>query len=296
MARGQHGYITRRQLLDCGLGRRAIDWRLDQGRLIRVHQGIYAVGHLPSNPFDRAYAALLACGQHAVLSHGSAAAVWGLEKHFKAPFEVTVPVKRCRSGIVTHRAELHRADRAVNRGLRVTAPARTLLDLAPRLSARQLERATDDLRVAGLLRLERVGEVLERYRRHPGASALSRVLESPNGPTRSDWELAFIDFIKRYDLPMPLINAKVGPYEVDALFPAEKVIVELDSWKHHQTRTSFRKDRRRDGLTLSWGYVTIRITWERLEDEPEREAKQLRLVLNQRRRFLRSAGQLLTGL
>jgi very-short-patch-repair endonuclease len=74
------------------------------------------------------------------------------------------------------------------------------------------------------------------------------------------------------------------------------VIVELDSWKHHQTRTSFRNDRRRDGLTLSWGYVTIRITWERLEDEPEREAEQLKAILDQRRRFLRSPGQLLTGL
>jgi hypothetical protein len=282
--------------LQLGLGVKAIEWRAKQGRLIRVHAGVYAVGHVPTLPLDRAFGAVLACGPEAVLSHSSAGSVWGIERLWQMPFEVTHANTRRRAGIRAHQAALAPEDLTRHHDVPVTSPARTLLDLAPRLSARQLERATDDLRVGGFMRLERLGEVVERYRRHPGASALGRVLESPHGPTRSDWELAFIDFIKRHDLPTPLINAKVGPYEVDALFPAERVIVELDSWKHHQTRTSFRNDRRRDGLTLSWGYVTIRITWERLEDEPEREAEQLKAILDQRRRFLRSPGELLTGL
>jgi very-short-patch-repair endonuclease len=287
LAKRQHGYVTRRQLLRLGLGQRAIDYRLKLGRLIRVHGGVYAVGHLPALPMDRAYGALLACGAGAVLSHGSAAAVWGLEKHFKAPFEVTAPSRHRRPGITVHYAALHRADRAVNRGLPVTSPARTALDLAPRLTARQLDRAVDDLRSAGYLQPDPLAEVLARYPHHRGAAKL-RSVDTGREPTRSDWELDFIEFLKRYDLPMPLINTKISRYVVDVLFPDEKVIVELDSWQFHSSRSSFRRDRQRDAELLALGYVTVRITWERLADEPDQVVAELRTILASR--FLRSAG------
>jgi very-short-patch-repair endonuclease len=269
------------------MSKNEIDYRQKLGRLIRVHAGIYAVGHLPTLPHDRAYAALMACGAGAVLSHGSAAAVWGLEKHFKAPFEVTAPNRHRRSGIIVHYAALHRNDRAVNRGLPVTSPARTALDLAPRLTDRQLERAVDDLRNAGYLQPDPLAEVLARYPHHRGAAKL-RSVDISREPTRSDWELDFIDYLKRYDLPMARINTKIGGYEVDALFPDAKVIVELDSWTHHRSRTSFRNDRRRDAALLARGYVTIRITWERLAEKPHEVAAELREILACR--FLRSAG------
>jgi hypothetical protein len=257
------------------------------GRLIRVHAGVYAVGHLPALPHVLAFAALMACGAGAVLSHGSAAAIWGLEKHFKAPFEVTAPNRHRRPGITVHYATLHRDDRAVNRGLPVTSPARTALDLAPRLTARQLDRAVDELRNAGYLQPDPLAEVLARYPHHRGAAKL-RSVDTSRGPTRSDMELDFIDFLKRYDLPMPLINTKLGRYELDVLFPDAKVIVELDSWEFHSSRSSFRRDRRRDAALLARGYVTIRITWERLAEEPDEVAAELHTILASR--FLRSAG------
>jgi very-short-patch-repair endonuclease len=278
LAQRQHGYVTRRQLLGLGLTGRTIGYRLKAGRLIRVHTGVYAVGHLPGLPFDQAYGAVLACGPNAVLSHGSAAAVWGLDKQFKTPFEVTAPARRRHTKITIHNAQLHRDDRRSNRGLPVTSPARTVLDLAPLRSARELERAIDDLRNAGYMRPERITEVLDRYPRHRGAAKL-REIDTSRAPSRSDWELDFIEFLKRYQLPTPRINARVGRYEVDVLFAEQKVIVELDSWTYHRSRASFRNDRRRDAALLALGYVTIRITWERLTDEPDAVAAELRAIL-----------------
>jgi hypothetical protein len=91
LAEQQRGYITRRQLLQLGLSRQSISRRLETCRLIRVYTGVHLVGHLPTLPQDRAVAALLACGRNAVLSHGSAAALWGVFRRWEEPFEVTVP-------------------------------------------------------------------------------------------------------------------------------------------------------------------------------------------------------------
>jgi len=200
-----------------------------------------------------------------------------------------VPSARRRPGITVHRAVLAREDIARTRGLRVTSPARTLLDLAPRLTQKQIERAADDMRNAGFLRAHQVAGVVERYRRHPGVPRLLRIVESPHGPTRSDFEQDFIAFVKRFGLPTPLINTKVGGREVDALFADERVIVELDGWGFHGSRTSFRNDRKRDAELLALGYVTVRITWERLAGEPDAVAAEVRSILAQRA-FLRSAG------
>lgn len=289
LAKRQHGFLTRRQLRQLGLREGAIEWRLKQGRLIPVHAGVYALGHLPALALDRAHAALLACGREAVLSHDSAAWIWGLHAHFRQPFEVTTPKVKRRPGVIIHRAALDRDDVRHNRGFRVTSPARTALDLAPRLTSAELERMVDDLRTARHLRLEQLASVLARYRRHPGAPALRAIAESSGGPSRSDWELAFLEFVERHDLPMPRINAKVGRYEVDALFAAERVIVELDSWRWHSSRTSFRRDRKRDAALLARGFVTVRLTWERLETEAEAVAAELRAILDRQRRLLGSS-------
>jgi very-short-patch-repair endonuclease len=141
LANRQRGYLKRAQLLALGLGRQTINRWIATGRLVPIHAGVYAVGHIPRLPEDRAYGALLACGARAVLSHGSAATLFGIYRRWDVPFEVTTPTKRARSGIRTHRAALTREDTAMREGLRVTSPARTLLDIAPRLSDRQLKYA-----------------------------------------------------------------------------------------------------------------------------------------------------------
>jgi hypothetical protein len=284
LAKRQHGYVTRSQLLKGGLGAEAIKYRIRSGRLIRVYTGVYAVGHLPTVAIDRAHAALLACGRDAVLAHGSAASGWGIFTEWRMPFEVIVPCVRRHPGIVVHRARLARQDIRYTLGLRLTSPARTVLDLAPRLTPRRLVRAVDDLRHAHLIRRQHLADVVARYPRHPGAARVRLLLEHDRGPSRSDFELAFLAFCRQHGLPEPLINATVAEREVDAYFPAERVIVELDSWNFHRTRASFNSDRDRDADMLTLDLPTLRITWDRLTRTPAREAARLHAILERRRR------------
>ena len=283
LAKRKRGYVTRSQLLAIGLGRKAIDYRIKIGRLIPAYTGVYAVGHLPTLPQDRAFGALLACGPRAVLSHGSAASLWGVFRSWDMPFEVTVPSLRRRRGIRIHRAALTRADFTVQLGLRVTSPARTLLDIAPRVRDKTLTRAVSNLRHARYLTLEQLADVLERYPRHPGAARLRPFVETPRGPTRSDLEDRFAAFCDRFGLPTPEISAFVAGREVDAFFPIERVIVELDGYEFHSSKDSFRSDRDNDAEALAADLVTVRITEDRLEDAPEREAERLLRILEARR-------------
>jgi len=277
---GRHrGYVTRAQLLDLGLGRRLIAHRLHTGRLIRVHYGVYAVGHEPASAVDRAYAALLACGPGALLSHASAAALWGVFERWWEPFEAMVPTGRRRPGIRIHRATVDRKDVRRHLGIRVTSPARTIFDIAPRLTDKALTRAVNELRIERRLQLEHLAELVARLPRHPGARRVKPLIESPKGPTRSELEDAFVAFTERFGLPQPELNARVAGYEVDALFREQRVIVELDGYQFHGTRQAFEKDRERDAATLAAGFVTVRITWERLTESPEKEADRLNAII-----------------
>ncbi len=283
LASRQRGYVTRPQLLKTGLRAGAIKYRVAKGSLIPVHSGVYAVGHLPITGADRAYAALLACGPGAVLSHGTAACLWGLDQRWRTPFEVIVKTARRRPGIRTHRATLTRRDVRRHNEMRVTSPARTIFDIAPRLTEKALRRAVNELRIARHLRLGDLADLLARLPSHPGAARVKPFVDVPSGPTRSELEDAFGDLSARFDLPLAEVNTPVVGYEVDALFRAERLIVELDGWDFHGTREAFESDRERDAETLAAGLETVRITWERLKSNPEKEAARLRAILDTRR-------------
>jgi hypothetical protein len=282
IAARQRGNIARKQLLALGEHRRAIDYRVKIGRLIPDFAGVYAVGHLSKDPLDRAYAAVLACGENAVLSHASAANVWGIYRDWRRPFHVTAPTNHSHRDIKVHRATLDARDRTRQLGLPVTSPARTLLDIAPQMTEKALDRAVNDLLRSFLNRSDLV-DILIRCPRHPGASRLRPFAHSTQGPTRSEFERAFKAFSERYGLGEVLINSTVHGVEVDAYFPAERVIVELDGWDFHCSRQSFIGDRDRDATMLALGIVTVRITWERLIDSPEWEARRLKVILEARR-------------
>jgi very-short-patch-repair endonuclease len=271
--------VTRRQLLEEGLGARAITYRLQAGDLIPVHTGVYALGHEPQAFVDRAYAAVLACGRGALLSHGSAASLWGIYDRWWTPFEVIVETARRRPGIRVHRVALAKPDVRRHLGIRVTSPARTIFDIAPRLTDKALTRAVNELRIARLLKLEHLAELATRLPRHRGASRVKPLIETSRGPTRSELEDRFASFATRFDLPPFEFNARVAGYEVDVLFPAQRVIVELDGYEFHGTRQAFEKDRERDATTLAAGHRTVRITWERLTEAAEREAARLKAII-----------------
>ena len=281
LARRQRGHVLRRQLLELGLGAEAIRYRIKIGRLIPVYQGVYAVGHLPSLPHDRAFGALLACGPDAVLSHGSAVTLYGIYRMWDLPFEVTTPTRRRPGGIRLHRGKLEPQDVTTHLGLRVTSPARTLLDMAPRLTDRQLRRAYNKLRLEQNMTEQDVEDVVRRFPRRPGAARLARLVTG-RGATASRLEDKFFDFCVRWGLPEPLLNQVINGRQVDAYFPEHRLIVEVDGYDVHAGRVSFEDDRDRDASMLALGLATVRVTEERIDNEPEREAARLRAILEQR--------------
>jgi hypothetical protein len=285
IAARQQGNITRQQLLALGVDRRSIDYWLCNHRLFRIHRGVYAVGHPPTSRIQEAAAAILACGPRAVLSHGSAMTLHGFWKRWDRPFEVTLAADRRPSRIRTHRCStLLKRDVVVVQSIPVTSPARTALDMAPRLKPKPLTRLINDARRAGLITLADLDDVADRNPSHPGAPPLRWHTEDPRNPTRSGGEDDFPGFCRRYGLPVPLINTKVHGFEVDAYFPDERLIVELDGWPFHRDRSSFESDRDRDATMLVHEIPTVRITYERLEQTPDREAARLHSILRQRRR------------
>ncbi len=283
LAARQHGYVTRAQLLGLGLSSGQIVRRLGQGLLIRVHNAVYAVGHLPVAPVSQAGAAVLACGSGAALSHGSAATLWTMRRHWERPYEVTCAKDRRQRGIRVHACcNLTRRDVTTHFGIRVISPARTLLQIAPRLTRAQLARAYNDGLLAHYLREGDVQELLHRRASDPGAAALRAVAppaRNGGGPTRSELEDAFRAFVKRYGLPEPEMNVMISGLMVDAWFPEQRLIVELDSWGYHGGRQAFEEDRERDAITLADGLPTLRVTHERIEARPDAEAARLSRIL-----------------
>jgi hypothetical protein len=279
LARRQHGVVSRRQLERLGFGTRAIEHRMKAGRLYPVQRGVYAVGHLALTLRSRWMAAVLASGPEAVLSHRTAAALWGIRDPGSGRIDVTAPRKtRSTERICRHFAELPNDERAVLDGIPVTAVNRTLLDLATVAKPHSVEAA---LREAEYLQLRdrlSLPALLARYPRHRGArsirAALERRQKDPGGRIRSPLEELFLPFLDRHGLPRPRVNAGVHVpatpheperrYEVDCLWEDQTLIVELDGFESHRSRTAFESDRERDRRLTSLGYRVTRITKRQL--------------------------------
>jgi hypothetical protein len=282
VAFGQQGNINAAQLLELGISRGGIAHRVRTGRMYRVHDGVYSVGKPPATPLARASAAVLACGPGATLSHGSAMTLWGFYKRWDTPFEVVVPGDRRPRGIRVHRSRtLARRDVKTHLGIRVTSAARTIYDMAPRLRAKTRTRIVNDA-LRSYLTMDALSEIVARLPNTRAARLLEPYVEHDDGPTDSPFEDDFPAYCERYGLPRPLMNRHVAGKRRDAWFPEEQLIVELDSWRFHGDRAAFENDRERDAQALQAGIATLRITWERIEATPGREAERLRRILEQR--------------
>ncbi len=280
VAARQNGNITRRQLRELGLDDNAIAYRIRVGRLFRVFRGVYSVGTPAITPHQRAAAAVLACGPGAALSHSSAMTLWGYWRQWDQPFEVTVVGDRRTKGIRVHRSTtLRRRDMTTQLGIRVTTPARTLIDMAPRLKDKALKRNVNNALNSLWLTEDQLAETLARHPAAPGTKRIAKLVGLQGTPTRSDWEDEFPAFCAEHGLPAPVMGAPVCGYIVDALFPVERVIVELDSWDYHKGKIAFETDRERDAETLAHGFVTVRMTGERLGERPRQEADRLGAIL-----------------
>jgi very-short-patch-repair endonuclease len=220
----------------------------------------------------------------------SALALWGLQPRWQFPLHVSSGRQVRRPGIVTHEtAGLTRTDIRTHLGIRVTSPARTLLDCAPDLGSTGLGRVAADARRRGYLHIAQIADVLARFRRHPGRMPLLEALGGLEQPTRSELEEAFLAFCRRHDLPTPQVNTRPGSHECDFVFPDAMLIVEVDGWDFHRDKFAYENDRDRDADMLELEYGTLRATWSRLMYRPEREAQRLHRILETRRRALRAA-------
>ena len=287
LAERQHGVVGRAQLADLGISRRAIGHRLESGRLHPLHRGVYAVGHRVVSRDGRWMAAVLAAGWRAVVSHRSAAALWGLRATGRARVEVTVPRKLAsRPAIEVHVSRLAADEVTTHRGIPVTTPPRTLLDLAAVLGARHLERAINEAEVLRLTDPTSLDDLVKRNPRRRGTAALRRILATQTigaTITRSELEERFLQFLVAAGLPRPAVNANLTiggqSIEVDCAWPAQRVIAELDGHASHNTTAGFERDRARDRALQAAGWRVIRITWRQLHDEPAAVAGDLARLL-----------------
>jgi very-short-patch-repair endonuclease len=267
------GLITNETLRRAGLSRRAITDRAASGRLVRVHHSVYFVGHADTSPLAIAEAAVLACGHRAALSHDSAAALWGLRKWPKIP-EISSALHRRRPGIHTHRTiTLTRADVTARNGIRVTAPARTIVDIAPRLTDEQLTRVIHEARRNHHLAGRGLRRLLQAC---PRAAEL---VDPGQPPSESALEDAFRVFLKRRNIPEPEFQVVWHGHRVDALYRDHNLIIELDGRQDHGQWDRIEQDHLRDALAIEHRHDTLRITWRRLRKEADELERQLRAIL-----------------
>jgi very-short-patch-repair endonuclease len=274
----QHGVITRRQLVNQGLTRSMVDIRVNSRRLVPMHHGVYRLGSLVGPlepPLCRVMAAVLACGPGAVASHLSAGVLWRLLRAMTlhAAVHVTIAAgdRGRRPGIRRHRARtLGAEDVAVVDGVPVTAPARTLVDLAGGVRARTLEQAIAEAERLDLVDRQALAAALSRAPHSKGATLMRKLIaDDAHVPfTRSSAEEQFLALARRADLPLPETNVRVGEYEVDFLWRSERVVVEVDGFTFHSSRPSFETDRQRDARLAVMGFRVVRVTWRQLTKEP----------------------------
>jgi len=286
LATGQHGVVARRQLRALGFGTEAIKAALAEGRLSSLHEEVYAVGHLRVPRRGYWWAAVLAYGPNALLSHHTAAVLWGIQRPRRGPIHVTAGCGRQgvrrREGIWVHRCKLAAEDTTIREGMPVTTVARTLFDLAEVAPYETLKGAVEEADRLKLLRLRELEQVCERGRGRRALRPVRRLLAELGAPDegRSPLEVRFARFLRKHRLPMPAQNVLVLGHEVDALWPAAKLVVELDSWEHHGHRASFERDRARDLKLMLAGHRTIRVTHRRLDREAAQLAAEIRQLLD----------------
>jgi very-short-patch-repair endonuclease len=266
LARRQHWVIMRRQLIALGFTARAIEHRLADGRLHRVHAGVYAVGRPTLTREGYFMAAVLACGEAAALSHQSAAELYEIRPRRHGPIEVSVPAggtKPRRPGIEVHRRTS--IDNSTRRnGIPVTGPVDTLVDIALHLSEAQLERAVNEAVNRDLTDPDRLRAALTGMSPRPGMRVLARLLDRDTYEvTDTRLEQRLLRIAREAGLRRPQTQRHLGAGRVDFYWPELGLIVEADSLRYHRTPAQQAADRLRDQRHAALGLTTLRFThWQ----------------------------------
>lgn len=286
MAGEHNGVIATQQLKRCGVDRDAIRVRVARGGLHPVFHGVYAVGHAALTQTGLFTAAVLACGRGAVLGHRAAAAYHGLLEWEDRDIQVIVPRSAGRKidGIRAHRQRLDERDVWTRDNMRVTSPARTILDLAATTAGRPLRRIVRQALAEGRVSIRQLTDVVDCHRGHRGAGRLRRLVADGYVPARSELEDRALDRLGAHGIPPPEVNVRLelGGRRIrpDLLWRDRRVVVELDGRRWHSDPLSRQDDDERQALLEAQGYRVLRITWRQLVGEPARTLKRIRSALS----------------
>jgi very-short-patch-repair endonuclease len=287
----QHGLVTLDQLVHLGLTVQAVHERVMAGRLYRIHQGVYSLTPAVMTQRGLFMAAVLACGPDAVISHRSAAYLWGLVDKWRRPIDVTAPNRRGRSpdGVAAHRdGSLQPIDKDARFGVPCTSLARTLLDYAGVEPEWKLRKAVSQAEVRRVLDPDAVRSIIKRGRRRRGVARLRLVMDTIHPETkrsRSELERLFLTMCVRTGLPHPEVNVWLdvpgGRLQADFLWREHRLIVEADSREFHDTSSAFEEDREREQRFQLAGWRYSRCSWSQIERRPQRLATTIRGLLDQ---------------
>jgi very-short-patch-repair endonuclease len=274
----QNGRITTRQLRsDCDFQNSGIERAIQAGKLHRVHQGVYAVGHLAPSRLGDWHAAVLACGPEAALSHRCTATLMRVRDGVGPRIDVTIPPgsHRSRPGIEIHRSPLEPWERGTWSNIPVTSPARTVVDVAHEIK--------DDDAIEWMVRELQFRRLYDRQllelanRRRPNRTVNRLLDHMPH--TRSPLEVAFLNrVVRRHSLAAPECQARLEGFRVDFFWPAARLVVEVDG-KDHDLPMMRLADDARDRVLSAAGFVVLRFRWAHIHSHDAATAKQIRSTL-----------------
>jgi Protein of unknown function (DUF559) len=277
--------VDRSQLRSFGLSDDAIDRRLAAGRLHPRFRGVFAVGYGRVGPEGLLWAAVLACRPDGMVSHISAATAWDLLPSAARTVDITVGVggRKPQRGIRLHRTRTLADDEVTTlRGLPITTPARTLLDLsAGGLNPKRLAAALDRAHLIHRIDFAELRALLTRHRGRTGTRLLNAQLERYRGPidVRSELERLVYELCDDAGLPRPLENCSIEGKVRDFYWPHCRLVVEADSYAWHRSPSALNEDRERDvELTLA-GYHVLRFTYEQVTRRPRYVVEAIRTAL-----------------
>lgn len=281
VAGGGHGVVTRAQLLNAGVTADEIKLRVRKGGLIRVHRGVYRVGHRAPSVEATYLAAVLAAGEGALLSGRAAAHLLGLLKGSAPPPEVIARTHRRIEEVRTHRSRVLDAREATSvRGIPVTTVPRTLVDIAAGLPVDALARACHEAGVRYGTTPAAVEGVLARRPNAPGARKLRRVIHGDVHVTLSKLEARFLELLRAEELPLPVTNRPAAGRRVDCRWPDHRLTVELDGYQFHNSRHSWEQDRRREREARARGDDFRRYTYADVAEDATLMLAELRVLLS----------------
>jgi hypothetical protein len=279
IANARFGLVTRPQLIDAGFTEGMLRQRLASGRLLPEHRGVYRLGHQAPSTDATYLAAVLACGDAAVLA--GMAAVWryGLVRGRPPAPEVRAPGRHDRPGIICRQGATDPRDRTIFRSIPTVTVARALVELAPRVDAEELARACHEAGVRYGTTPAHVRDALSRWPAAPGAAKLRAVMTGDVHVSLSRLERVFLALLREQGLPLPVMNGAAGGRRVDCRWPAQRLTVELDSFGFHNSRHSWERDRTREREAYARGDEFRRYTWGDVTERPARMLRELRGLL-----------------